>query len=612
MEETICVKRLREEEDVIYNKKRKTTKETIKELWERLDKKKNRRIVVHGTDIRNYLLKDPILDYFKLNGSKKNDKEDLMLNELFKMGKIFEENIVSTIKNKALINGIGFIEMKNNQRKINENDALETIEYMKQGIPIIFQATLYNIKNNICGIADIIVRSDYINKFFDEPILTKEEEIIKASNLDGNYHYRVIDIKCSSLFLCSKSLNIRNSDHYPAYKGQLTIYNSSLGIMQGYIPNCAYILGNGWKRETCGIKSSSDNPFNLLGIIDYEGFDIDYIEKTINAIKWYRKIRTYHNKWKLNPPSVLELYPNMCNYLDAPYHEIKEQLAEQIKEITSIWKVGYENRQLAHACGIYKWTDPDCTSDILGMKTKTGDIVDKILEMNREKNDKIIISDKITNNEYEWKTKKILDFYVDFETIETRFINNEFTGGHKTDLNHSTIIFLIGVGYEENDEFKYKSYTVDKCEIENEIEIINQFMMFIDERRKNEERIRIFHWGHIERTMLLNYCSNKWNNILCFVDFIDVCSIFQKEPIIIKGMKNFGLKNVANAMYKNKLIKSYWNVTINDGLSAMYNAIQYYRNNESLKNKLIIEEIIKYNYFDCKIVYEIICYLRTL
>jgi len=138
---------------------------------------------------------------------------------------------------------------------------------------------------------------------------------------------------------------------------------------------------------------------------------------------------------------------------------------------------------------------------------------------------------------------------------------------------------------------------------------MNEFMTFIDNKRMDddEERIRIFHWGHIEETLILNYDSSKWNNILQFVDFIDMCSIFQKEPIIISGMKNFGLKEVSKAMVKNGMIfEDRKDDEIETGLNAMFSAIQYYKN----KTEEIMNKIIKYNYYDCKILFDIIEYLR--
>ena len=81
----------------------------------------------------------------------------------------------------------------------NKESAKKTVQYMKEGIPIIHSAPIYNRKNNTYGIIDLLVRSDYINKLFQEDILDSCEETNSASKLNGNYHYRVIDVKYHTL-----------------------------------------------------------------------------------------------------------------------------------------------------------------------------------------------------------------------------------------------------------------------------------------------------------------------------------------------------------------------------------------------------------------------------
>lgn len=89
-----------------------------------------------------------------------------------------------------------------------------------------------------------------------------------------------------------------------------------------------------------------------------------------------------------------------------------------------------------------------------------------------------------------------------------------------------------------------------------------------------------------------------------------MCKVFIDEPICVNGSKKFGLKDIASAMSKHKLININWNkCKIGDGFSAMIQAINYYHN--KINNKKIINDIIKYNKIDCKIVYEIVTYLRN-
>ena len=133
----------------------------------------------------------------------------------------------------------------------------------------------------------IIIRKIYANN----AILSECEETLKAPHLNGEYHYRVIDIKCTTLNLCSNGELLRNSDRIPAYKGQLAIYNAALGELQGYIPSRAYILGKAWKYVTCGMMYRGNNCFDLLGHVDFEGFDNNYIQFVVFTLIVYQKIQ---------------------------------------------------------------------------------------------------------------------------------------------------------------------------------------------------------------------------------------------------------------------------------------------------------------------------------
>ena len=104
---------------------------------------------------------------------------------------------------------------------------------MKNGIPIIYQGVLQDRQNKIFGIADILIRSDFINKFIPNSIPVELENI--KSPLLGNditYHYYVIDIKFSTLHLDKDGEFLLNSNEFPAYKSQVCMYNIALGKMQ--------------------------------------------------------------------------------------------------------------------------------------------------------------------------------------------------------------------------------------------------------------------------------------------------------------------------------------------------------------------------------------------
>ena len=104
------------------------------------------------------------------------------------------------------------------------------------------------------------------------------------------------------------------------------------------------------------------------------------------------------------------------------------------------------------------------------------------------------------------------------------------------------------------------------------------------------------------------YSDISWPNII----LIDLLYFFREEPILLKGLFNFGLKNVGKILYNNKLIKTTWEETDN-GLDAVIRFKQICENknkNIPLKRYNEIAEIINYNKIDCLVLTEILMFLR--
>lgn len=586
---------------------------------------------VSGTAVKNYLLKDPMLDwldlYYLSNGTHKSnnkktntrsefkkrklvlDNENNFLNILFKNGNEFEMKIMNMLNKKYeqdfyMVNSEG----RNGYTRKNFN---KTIDAMKSGIPIIAQAVLFNDTNKTCGIADLLVRSDYINTMFNKEIIKEEDIYTPAPKLGSMYHYRVIDIKWTSMTLCSNGNTIRNEGRMPAYKGQLAIYNCCIGEIQGYIPNVTYIMAKSWKIDNKVNPSDGYNCFDMLGKIEYDKFDNSYIEKTADAINWIRNVRKNGTNWTPLEPKIKEMYPNASNKNDAPWTRIKKDICDSIGEITQIWYVGEKNRNIAHEKGIVSWRDENCTSEILEISgEKRPKIIDSILEVNRS--NEIILPKKIKNKNYNWNKQSPVDFYIDFETINKCFCSTEID--IENSKSESDIIFMIGVGYVENDKWIYKSFISKDIESESECNIINEFTEFINKKSLELDPIseyipRLFHWTNAEITNF-NHAKlrhSKWKLWEYNIQWVDMYEIFISEPITIKGVLNFKLKEISKAMFKHKFINICWDDKIKDGLNAMISAIDYYNG----KNKKVMTDIQNYNEVDCKVIYEIVDYLRN-
>lgn len=521
-------------------------------------------IPISASSIRNYMLNDPLVDYLDEYNIKNISKYNM------KNGISFENKLMETIKKNHNVVSIDKITQYN-----------QTIELMKNGESIIYQGVLYNEMNNTFGVPDLLVRSDYINKLLNYDVVTNDESRISSNKLKTNFHYKVIDIKNINIPFRSNNKHILNSDSIPYYKGQLYIYLKALNNIQGININKCYIWGKNDK----------------LGEIDYDNIDSEYIQKTNNAIEWIKQLKKEGSNWKLFPlPSRPELYPNMKSDNDK-YKYIKTQINNKVNDITSVWYCGIKQRQLAHKHNIYSWTDKKCNATIMGFTGKRAIIVDSILDINRQDTD-LIRPNKITYDKENWFNKEtdIMEFYFDFETI------NE----------NGCLTFLIGVGYNENNNWIFNKFLSKQKNNYSEKEMFIEFCDYINNILKinKKKKAKLYHWTNAEITFINRFITKNQdikNNFDNFC-YYDLYNIFISEPVVIKGAMDFSLKTIAKAIYKHNLIKSYWdtNSQCSNGLSAMVLAIEIYNKNILVtETNETMKEIIYYNEIDCKILYEI-------
>jgi hypothetical protein len=594
----------------IINEKKLILNYNINESW------------ISAGKTRNYSLNDPLIDYLeyhsinsvddlinikkrKLNIQNENIikkrrlttktkynktyKEQLLAN-----GIIFENQIFNIINSKYKNNIVCIIQPNdvNSSKKIADPAYFQiTIDMIKKGIPIIYQGVLHDKINKIYGAPDLIIRADYINKIFNNKLELYSNVLKKTNQLP----YYIIDIKKSTLHLTANNDNILNNNNIKPYKSQIAIYYKILNKIQDFETEKAFIL-----PYKC-LEKSVNNIFKL-GIIDFKNFDKHYLNISSEAIEWIKLIRNPNNKLNCLKPNNINLYPNMSNYLDDNYREIKKYLAEKNQEITNIWMCGYKNRLLAIQNKIYNWSNPKLNSSIMNINGKNARIIDMMLDFNRNNNN-LIYPKKIKSNYCNWRDNKSLAFYIDFETINCSSF----------EINYNSVgnlIFMIGIGYTINNKWNYECFIVEDLSDNNQIKIINDTINFIknicNKNKSKLENVNICHWSSFEPTVLNNLCS-KYNIIYPNFKWFNIIKLFHEEPIFIKGALNFSLKSIGKAMYNHKLIDIIWDDSdCTNGLEAMIQAYNIYNNSENIYNNPKIITIRNYNYIDCKIMWKIL------
>jgi len=554
---------------------------------------------ISASALKNFINNDPIIDYLSYwNINSVNDKPIKIINKikpknnfleyLLENGITYENNIYNYLKSKFEI-----IQIFKEISDLNETNFKITKDYLNNGVPIIYQGVLYNNNNNTYGIPDLIIRSDVINTVFPNSINSDEEFI------NNKFYYFVVDIKNSTINLDKTCINVLNSNNLPFYKTQLLLYTLAISNILNINITKAFIFGRRYKS----VNEIINNDGTKVGVIDYKNIDFNYYDKLTNSLEWIKRVRNEGYKWKLLPkPTVPELYPNMKNNKDFEWRPIKNNIANKINELTMIWNVGVKNRNIAHSNKIYSWKNKRCNSNNLGIKTKKGLIIDKIININRSPNKKIEPK-KINYNNNLWKKYNFetMEFYVDYETL------------CKDEKNY---IYMIGVGYYI-DKWEFKTFYLKNLS-DNDITLMfKEFWDFINDTLKqyNKNNSQFIHWTKAEPSQYNKYIEKF---MLPNKNFIDLFEVFKNEPIVIKGAMNFSLKEVSKAMYNLKLIETTWenkiDTTCSNGQDALYLGIKLYDNLELnsklLEDNVILNEITKYNEVDCKVLYEIINYLR--
>jgi hypothetical protein len=549
--------------------------------------------------LKNYILGSPLNDWIELYKPKfkKMDViDDALSLKIIKDSIEFEYSLYEKIKN---LNYKTIQIIDNFKDSINFNNYLKTIIAIKNNIPIIYQGVLYNCINKTYGIPDLLIRGDIIQEIFNCDIIPNKTK------------YYVIDIKNAKLKINSSSGEILNSSKLTKfYRVQLYIYNEALGFIQGYFPEFSFLLG---KLNNNNDPFKSDKLKNTtLGIIY---FNIDIINNYNLSVKWIKNLYKNGNNWDPLKPDIIELIPNLkYNYESKAITRYKYQLNKKLPCISELWNCTYNQQKIAFKNGIKDWKNQVCSSKDLGFNEETNNskILDLIIKMNQ--------SYKLFKNNF---PSKIVNSGIYLEKIKTKLPNYkyEFYLDFEFQLENSEqFIFMIGLGYIENDNFKYISYIAD--DLSHNSEKICLIRMFHDIYKiVNNESYLFIHWGNIENYILYKKIKqlnlrNELNLLINVLDFqmFDLNLYFKSESIIVRNALNFKLKSIGNAFYNLNYIKTIWDKNIT-GENITYFINNYYNNeinNEINDNKInqIENNIIYYNYSDVKILQEILYWLR--
>ena len=562
---------------------------------------------VSASSTRNYAIRDPLLDWLDLYGEKHGFRPDDELpgydprtdftEFIFRQGHAFERAVVEYLGTLTSIAQVGAGDAEDSR---DLGKAEETFAAMQRGEPIIYQGVVRDAATRTYGSPDMLVRSDVLASLFPDAGVEGEAGVPAPDLGSEPWHYVVVDVKFTTLRLLVSG-GLQSSGSARAYKAQLYIYNRALGRLQGYAPQASYILGRSWRGHVGGKTVRGSTCMERLGRVPQDstvarGATLAGVAD--EAVEWVRRVRVEGMHWTVTPePSVPQLRPNMRNTSDSPWNSAKREIEAVLSG--NPWVEGADaipEQAPRGQMGFWPEGEPVPETDFSAVSPA-----------------------KVTAGDGIWREPG-LAFYVDFETVSD--LNDDFSlipqrGG-------ANMIFLIGCGYVEGRRWHYRSFLAREFSVEAEGEIIDGWfahMRAVRERLGSADaEPLVFHWSPAETTLfqsaydsaVTRHPDRDWPTVKWF-DFLQ--RVMRKEPVRIEGANGLGLKAVARAMKRQRLIDSTWDDDSNlDGLGAMVGAFwaaaEARRLGVPLAEIDLVREIVRYNEIDCKVMMEIIAHLR--
>lgn len=586
---------------------------------------------ISGTATRAHALDDPLIDWLDLYGHDVGFRRDDEIEGydprtdfstfIMAKGTTFEAAVVAHLRTLVPI----FEVTVGPPAYGRDLTAAElTFTAMQRGEPAIYQAVLRDAVSRCYGSADLLIRSDELRHLFPT-LITVEEAAVPAPDLGNRpWHYRVVDIKFTTLhFTAGGELSDTTGSTW-AYKQQVYIYNRALGRLQGYEPREAFLLGRSWEQPHKGDTLRSTSCLSRLGAVpqDYvshsKGALSDAVEE---ACAWVRRVRTEGHNWQVLPePPVEELRPNMSSTSDQPWHAAKQAIGRELEDLTLLWQVGLGKRREANAAGLHRWTDPACTPAAVGVNGKaTAPILQAILDINRTQGGPPLLPEHVRAAENEWRTVPLLEFYVDFETVSD--LDDDLT--RIPERGGQPLIFMIGCGHLEMGAWRFSLFITDRLTEACEAEIIDGWLSHMAAVRQRIDPTgaepKVIHWSPAEQSTFetaFNSAKNRhtdreWPAPRWF-DFLK--HVVKAEPIVVRGAFGFGLKAVTKAMHAQGLIETKWESGPTDGMGAMVGAwsakAEAAERECTLPETELMQGIAEYNEVDCKAMADIVQYLR--
>jgi hypothetical protein len=569
---------------------------------------------------RNDLLLDWLDEYPMVHGLARDDQlpgydETFDLGRfLMRQGRAFEKAVLADLAERWEL--VLITHRPDEARLLSA--ATATQEAMQAGVPIIAAGVLRDPQLRMFGVVDLLVRSDVLGQLSPGAFEGDPLELA-AIGLSHGRHYRVVDVKFRTLDLL-KTGGLSASPSDLDTLAQAWVYNEALGRIQGYTPPASYVAGRAWKQG----DDRGDRCWERLARVPHDtvvrGRGTDLRDAVQQAAAWVRRVRTEGAEWRVLPlPSVPELWPNMKATQDGPWHDAKARIGVALADLTLLPRVNLTHRARAHDAGVTRWDDPRVSSRLLGISSeREAEIVDAVLAVNRPGGE-AVRPVRIARSTQVWRRRAEVEAFVDFEFLQD--LDDDFAAFPRK--GGQSVIFQIGCGTYRDGEWRFRQFTVDELSLAAEARMIDEWLAHLQALAAaagcEVGEARLVHWSPAETSNFERAYDNARTRhpdrdwpVLSWFDLLH--EVVQAEPLVVRGAFSFSLKPIARSLHALGHIQTHWGDGLADGAGAMAGAwnaaTEAKRKGVPLGATEVMGEIARYNEVDCRVMAEILDYLR--